>query len=94
MSEQIKRIHAVVHGRVQGVFFRETTCRQAEKLALSGWVRNLANGTVETEFQGEEKVVGRMLDWLPQGSSLSRVTRVESREMDPVSGKSEFVITW
>ena len=94
MSEQTKRIHAVVHGRVQGVFFRETTCRQAEKLGLSGWVRNLANGTVETEFQGEEKVVGRMLDWLPQGSSLSRVTRVENREMDPVSGESEFVITW
>jgi acylphosphatase len=94
MSEQTKRIHAVVHGRVQGVFFRETTCHQAEKLGLSGWVRNLANGTVETEFQGEEKGVGRMLDWLPQGSSLSRVIRVESREMDPVSGESEFVITW
>lgn len=94
MSEQIKRIHSVVHGRVQGVFFRETTCQQAKKFGLSGWVRNLANGTVETEFQGEEETVARMLDWLAQGSSLSSVTRVESREKDPVSGESEFAITW
>ena len=94
MSKPIKRIHAVVHGRVQGVFFRETTCQEARKLGLSGWVRNLADGTVETEFQGEEEGVGRMLDWLPQGSSLSRVTRVENREEDPVSGESDFVVTW
>ena len=94
MSEQIKRIHAVVHGRVQGVFFRETTCQQAKKIGLSGWVRNLADGTVETEFQGEEKMLARMLDWLAQGSSLSHVTRVESREKDPVSGESEFAIAW
>ena len=94
MSEQIKRIHAVVHGRVQGVFFRETTCQQAKKIGLSGWVRNLADGTVETEFQGEEKMLARMLDWLAQGSSLSHVTRVESREEDPVSGESEFAIAW
>lgn len=94
MTEQIKRIHAVVHGRVQGVFFRETTCQQANTLGLSGWVRNLANGTVETEFQGKEEIVARMLDWLPQGSSRSHVTRVESREKDPVFGESEFVITW
>ncbi len=94
MNSSIKRIHAIVHGRVQGVFFRETTCRQATTLALSGWVRNLADGTVETEFQGEEKTVTRMLDWLPQGSSLSEVTRVESQEKNPVSEEADFVITW
>lgn len=94
MSKQIKRIHAVVHGRVQGVFFRETTSQEASKLGLSGWVRNLADGTVETEFQGEEEVVGRMLDWLGQGPRLSRVMRVESREEVPVSGESEFAIKW
>lgn len=94
MSGKIKRIHAVVHGRVQGVFFRETTRQQANTRALSGWVRNLANGTVETEFQGEEETVTRMLDWLTQGSDLSKVTLVESREKNPVSGESEFIITW
>ncbi|MBU0945847.1 MAG: acylphosphatase [Proteobacteria bacterium] len=94
MSEQSKRIHAVVHGRVQGVFFRETTCQQARRLGLSGWVRNLANGTVETEFQGDQKAVAQMLDWLAQGSTLSRVTRVESREKNPLGGESEFSIAW
>ncbi len=94
MNDSIKRIHAIVHGRVQGVFFRETTCQQAKTLGLTGWVRNLADGTVETEFQGEEKTVTRMLDWLPQGSSLSEVTRVESQEKNPVSEEADFVITW
>jgi acylphosphatase len=94
MSKQIKRIHAIVHGQVQGVFFRETTRQEAQKLGLIGWVRNLADGTVETEFQGEEKTVKRLLEWLPQGSPMSHVTRVDSRETDHVSGESEFAITW
>lgn len=94
MNEQIKRIHAIVHGRVQGVFFRETTRQQAINLYLSGWVRNLTSGTVETEFQGDKKAVTHMLEWLAHGSSLSSVTRVESREKNPVSGESEFVILW
>ncbi len=94
MNDSIKRIHAIIHGRVQGVFFRETTCQQAKTLGLTGWVRNLADGTVETEFQGEEKTVARMLDWLPQASSLSEVTRVESQKKNPVSEEADFVITW
>lgn len=94
MSDRIKRIHAIIHGRVQGVFFRETTCRQAKSLGLSGWVRNLADGTVETEFQGDQKAVESMLAWLAQGSTLSRVDRVESLERDPVSEESEFAITF
>lgn len=93
MSKKIKRIHAVVHGRVQGVFFRETTRQQADILGLSGWVRNLVDGTVETEFQGEEETVVRMLDWLAQGPNLSEVTRVQSREKNPVSEESEFIIS-
>ncbi len=94
MSEQIKRIHATIHGRVQGVFFRETTRQEAQKPGLTGWVRNLPDGTVETEFQGEEGIVKQLLEWLPQGSSMSQVSRVESREIDPVSGESEFEIRW
>ncbi|MEA3468870.1 MAG: acylphosphatase [Thermodesulfobacteriota bacterium] len=94
MSKQIKRIHAIVHGQVQGVFFRETTRQEAQKLSLTGWVKNLADGTVETEFQGEEETVKQLLEWLQQGSSMSHVTRVECRDTDPVSGESGFAITW
>ncbi|MDD3815592.1 MAG: acylphosphatase [Desulfocapsaceae bacterium] len=94
MSERVKRIHAVVHGRVQGVFFRQTTWEQAKNFGLSGWVRNLADGTVETEFQGDQEAVGRMLDWLPRGSTGSSVVRVENRDVKPVYGEEEFVIKW
>lgn len=94
MSDHSKRIHALVHGRVQGVFFRETTCRQAKRLGLSGWVRNLANGTVETEFQGDRQAVDSLLDWLAQGSPLSSVDKVESHETDPVEDELGFAITW
>lgn len=94
MSEYMKRIHATIHGRVQGVFFRETTRQEAQKLGLTGWVRNVANGTVETEFQGEEETVKLLLNWLPQGSSMSQVTRVESREIAPVLEELEFEISW
>ena len=94
MSKQVKRIHAIVHGQVQGVFFRETTRQEAQKLALSGWVRNLPGGTVETEFQGEEESVERLLEWLPQGSPMSHVTLVDSRETNLVSGEAQFSITW
>lgn len=88
----MKRIHAVIHGQVQGVFFRETTCQQARRLGLTGWVRNLANGTVETEFQGDREAVKDMLDWLAQGSTLSRVTQLDSWGEEPITEESEFVI--
>lgn len=94
MSERMKRIHAVVYGRVQGVFFWQTTLEQAKKLALSGWVRNLADGTVEAEFQGDQEAVGRMLNWLPRGSTESSVVRVEKQEMEPIYGEEEFIIKW
>ncbi len=94
MSKHIKRIHAIVHGQVQGVFFRETTRQEAQKLGLIGWVRNLDDGTVETEFQGEEETVEQLLEWLSQGSAISHVTRVDSRETDSVFGELGFSITW
>ncbi len=94
MSAAIKRIHAIVHGRVQGVFFRETTRLEAKKLGLCGWVRNQADGTVEAEFQGKEETVDRLLAWLHQGSAMSHVTQVDSRETNPVAGESKFTITW
>jgi acylphosphatase len=75
-----KCIHAVVHGRVQGVFFRDCTQQEAQKLALYGWVKNLPDGTVETVFQGDATDVDRMLAWLYVGSPASAVTKVESRE--------------
>ena len=75
-----KCIHAIVHGRVQGVFFRDFTRKEAQGLALCGWVKNLPEGTVEVLFQGSPEEVDRLLAWLYVGSPMSAVTKVESRE--------------
>ena len=75
-----KRVHAIVHGRVQGVFFREYTRRKAEYLGLKGWVRNLPDRTVETVFQGEPAKVENMIHWLNTGSPQSDVTEVDIHE--------------
>jgi acylphosphatase len=88
----IIRMHAVVAGRVQGVFFRMYTAQEAKRLALSGWVRNLGDGTVETEFQGEENEVRLMAQWLHQGSPNSRVDRVQSHPCPPLTEEKSFVV--
>lgn len=74
----LRRVHVIVRGRVQGVFFREYTRRQAESLGLNGWVRNLPDGTVEAVVEGEAGKVAAMLAWLHTGSPQSAVTGVES----------------
>lgn len=62
------RVHIVVSGRVQGVFFRAKTQEKAEQLGVSGWVKNLAEGRVEAVFEGEKPQVEEMLKWAKKGS--------------------------
>jgi len=71
-------IRAVFHGRVQGVFFRAWTEETAERLGLSGWVRNRANGTVEATFCGPKPIVEEMLILAKDGPALARVDKVET----------------
>ncbi len=90
----LKKVHAIVTGRVQGVFFRKYTQEQADKLKLAGWVRNLPDGSVETVFQGEKKTVEQMLAWLYKGSPHSQVTGVLSNEEKPADEFTEFTIRY
>lgn len=73
--------HVIVRGRVQGVYFRDYTYRQALKNNLTGWVRNLPDGTVETLLCGTEPKVSAMVDWLRTGSPMSRVDDLVIREI-------------
>ena len=66
----------IVSGHVQGVWFRETTRTQAQRLGLSGSVVNLPDGTVEVIACGEDDAVARLQEWLWSGSPMSRVERV------------------
>ena len=71
-------VHVIIEGKVQGVWFRDYTQRQARHLNLTGWVRNRRDGTVEAVFNGDEGDVAAMLDWLQQGSPMSRVDRIRT----------------
>ena len=77
--------HAWVSGRVQGVFFRDSTRRRALELGLTGWVRNLTDGRVECIFSGAGGEVEAMCLWLREGPSAARVDDVQLREIPPES---------
>ena len=66
-----------VHGRVQGVFFRDSTRREAERLGISGHAINLPDGTVEVLAAGSADALDQLERWLHRGPPMSRVTRVE-----------------
>lgn len=76
----IKATHVIVEGRVQGVWFRDSTRRQALTFNLTGWVRNLPDGSVEAMLYGAEADVSSMLEWLKEGSPQSRVDRLQIKE--------------
>ena len=77
------RRRAVVHGRVQGVYFRDSTRREAEARGVAGWARNLDDGTVEAVFEGPAAAVDAMLDFVRRGPPDARVERVERYEEEP-----------
>ena len=72
-----KRAHVFISGRVQGVFFRSYTQREAQRLGLTGWVRNTYDGQVEACFEGDEDPVNQMIAWCYVGSPYSVVEDVQ-----------------
>jgi acylphosphatase len=77
------RRRVVVHGLVQGVFFRDTVRRRAEQLAVAGWVRNNWDGTVEAVFEGNSEAVESLVLLCHEGPRGARVDRAEVSEEDP-----------
>jgi acylphosphatase len=73
----------VVHGLVQGVFFRDTVRRHAQSRGIAGWVRNNPDGTVEAVFEGEPEAVERLVAFVhegPRGASVERVDVVDEAD--------------
>jgi len=77
------RRHVVVDGRVQGVFFRDTTRREAERRSVAGWVRNSGDGTVEAIFEGETAAVEEMVRFCRTGPERAVVEGWEVSEETP-----------
>ncbi len=74
-------LHCIVKGRVQGVFYRRNTAIEAEKLDVTGWVRNVQNGDVEVLICGEQAAVESLKAWLSRGPDRAEVTEVITKEM-------------
>ena len=71
------RRRVVVHGHVQGVFFRDSTRERASSEGVAGWVTNRADGAVEAVFDGDDAAVSRMVDWMRSGPDRAAVEHVE-----------------
>lgn len=85
------RRRVVAHGRVQGVFFRDTTRRAAETRGVAGWVRNRDDGAVEAVFEGDPDAVVSMVRLAREGPGRATVDRLEVSEEEP-EGLSGFQI--
>jgi acylphosphatase len=83
------RRRVVVHGRVQGVYFRGSTVDRAREVGVQGWVRNCPDGTVEAVFEGSEEQVAEMVRYCGEGPPWARVERLEEFEETP-EGLGDF----
>jgi acylphosphatase len=83
VSEGAVRKRVVVHGRVQGVFFRDSTRRQASSRGVAGWVSNRADGAVEAVFEGEPGAVESLVRFASEGPRGADVSDVEVSDEEP-----------
>ena len=90
MTDAIAR-RVVVGGSVQGVFFRDSTRREAVRLGVAGWVRNCADGTVQAHVEGDPDAVDALVRWCTEGPSHADVADVDVGEAE-VEGMSAFTV--
>jgi len=88
----MRRIRAIVSGRVQGVSYRASTAKKAAQLGLVGWVRNLANGDVELEAEGSN--VDELVAWCKQGPPAAQVEAVSVEEIELAGDEATFDVRY
>ena len=88
----MKAFKVTVSGKVQGVWFRDSTRQEAIKLKVTGWVKNIPGGMVYLEAEGEEKILKSLERWLHIGSPHSRVDRVDLQRIVPTNAYSTFKV--
>lgn len=76
-TSAVKTLHLIIHGRVQGVFYRQSMLEEAELLGVTGWVRNRPDRTVEAVVQGEAGAVDAILRWAGRGPAMASVKKVD-----------------
>ncbi len=88
------RIHLIIEGRVQGVWFRESTKRKALSLGVNGWVRNLPDGTVEIVAEGNEDSVEDLVKWCHKGPPAAKVLKVNREEEEYIGEFDSFNVVY
>lgn len=86
------RVHILIKGRVQGVFFRENTKQKARELGLTGWVRNLDSNDVEAVIEGPKEQIEKLVDWIKEGPALAKVDGAEVAWSECKDEFNEFVV--
>ena len=86
------RIHALISGLVQGVFFRSETRRIAKSLNIKGWVKNLPDGRVEVMAEGEKDKIDKLIEFLKQGPPAASVDNVDVKIEDYKGEFEDFAI--
>ncbi len=89
MSEDVTALDLVVSGRVQGVFYRASLRTEADRLGVTGWVRNEDDGTVHAHLEGPSAVLEEMVAWCRTGPPRAQVEDVSTTDAD-VTGASGF----
>ncbi len=94
INKDTLRAHVFISGQVQGVNFRFYTQREAQKLDLTGFVRNLSNGQVEAIFEGDSEAIHKILAWCYTGPSSASVEKVDADYEEATGEFQGFRITW
>ncbi len=92
-SEKTRK-HVFVSGRVQGVWFRESTKKKADKLGVFGWAKNLSDGRVEAIFEGEGDRVEDLVKWTKHGPIWAKVENTEIKEETYIGEFSDFSVRY
>lgn len=90
----MRRIRAIVSGRVQGVSYRASTRAEARRLGLVGWVKNRDDGGVELEAEGADEAVLALLQWCHHGPPAALVARVTVDELAPTGTDRDFAVAY
>jgi acylphosphatase len=88
------RVHLIISGKVQGVYFRHHTLEKAMELGLKGWVKNRVDGKVEAVFEGAHEPVNEMIHWCRTGPAHANVTDVQETWEEPAGENIPFRIRY
>jgi len=88
----MKRIHLIIRGKVQGVFYRDNTQKKASELNLKGYVKNLPNGTVEAVAEGSEDKLAKLIEFCKNNPGYSNVSKVDVKEEKPANEFESFEV--